>query len=160
MFDLIKGAAVRRKGSEERRWFLGDVLEVLVGAEETGGAYSLVEFLIAPGSGAPPHTHAREDEHFYVLEGQIEFTVAGKVLPTNAGDFVKAFRGEVHSFRNPGEKPARLLVAITPGGFADFFVELSTPCSESPTPPPMPEFQHIAEVAAKYGCILVPPPGG
>ena len=159
VFELFQGAAVRRKGMEQKRWFLGDPIEVLVGAEETDGAYSLVEFWIGPGSGALPHTHTREDEHFYILEGEIEFSVAGKAIQAHAGDFVKAFRGEQHSFRNPGETPARLLVAITPGNFVDFFVELSTPCTECPAPPPMPEFSRVAEVAGKYGCLLASPPG-
>lgn len=160
MKELFQGGAVRRKADAELRWFLGDPFTVLATADDTGGVLALMEFVFRPGSGAPPHHHTREDEFFYIVEGQLEFTVAGKVLLAGPGDFVQVTRDDIHHFRNPLDSPARVIIGLLPAAFLGFFLELSVPVSESPEAPPMPSFEHVAAVAAKYGCILVPPPGG
>ena len=46
-----------------------------VTGKDTVGAYSFTEFIAAPGTGPVPHRHSREDESFYILEGQLEFRI-------------------------------------------------------------------------------------
>src|SRR5829696_9511305 len=44
-----------------------------VTAESFGGAFTIIEVGLPPGEMIPPHTHAREDECAFVLEGELTF---------------------------------------------------------------------------------------
>lgn len=102
---------------------------------ETGGALSLVEHPIEPGTlAAPMHTHRREDEFSYVLEGRIEAQVGGEVLLAEAGAVVVKPRNVPHTFWNPGPEPARVLEVISPAGFERYFRELPALFPESGEP--------------------------
>jgi mannose-6-phosphate isomerase-like protein (cupin superfamily) len=56
---------------------VGDVYRFLATGDDTNGKYALFEALVGPGGGPPPHVHSREEEGFYVLEGEITFTING-----------------------------------------------------------------------------------
>lgn len=97
-----------------------------VAAKETLGAYSFSEFVMQPGTGPAPHRHSREDEAFYVLEGQFEFKVGERgerVIAAGPGSVVFAPRGVPHAFKNVGTTPAKGLVVISPAGLEQFFGE-------------------------------------
>src|SRR2546423_7935948 len=64
---------------------VGDVYRFLATGEDTNGRYALWEALVPPGGGPPPHVHSREEEGFYVLEGEITFTVNGERVVATAG---------------------------------------------------------------------------
>ncbi|MBW4617281.1 MAG: hypothetical protein KME21_29470 [Desmonostoc vinosum HA7617-LM4] len=42
-------------------------------SEDTNGQYTLAELRVDPEIGPPPHIHHREDEAFYIQEGELEF---------------------------------------------------------------------------------------
>ena len=63
----------------------GGLYDILAGGDETGGLHALVETTLPPDNGPPPHAHAREDEVFYVLSGEITFTVGGREHVASAG---------------------------------------------------------------------------
>ena len=94
-----------------------------VAAGQTGGAYSLFERSVPPGGGDSSHIQHREDECFYVVEGEIEFLVGEEVVTTRAGSLVYVPRGTVHAFTNTGTTPARILDVITPGGTHERLLE-------------------------------------
>jgi len=50
---------------------VGDVYRFLATGEDTNGKYALLEAIVPPGGGPPPHVHSREEEGFYILEGEI-----------------------------------------------------------------------------------------
>ena len=78
---------------------VGDVYRFLATGDGTNGKYALFEALVGPGGGPPPHVHSREEEGFYVLEGEITFTVnGGRVVA--AGTFANMPVGTPHSFKN------------------------------------------------------------
>ena len=83
-------------------WGPGDHYTFLVTGEETGGAYFVMQALVPPGGGPPPHVHTREDETFYLLEGQVEFLFGEETIVAGPGDFVNVPRGTVHRFLNTG----------------------------------------------------------
>lgn len=119
----------------------GCILRFLARSAETGGAYCFVEALVAPGAGAPPNRHPGETESFYVLDGAFEFVVAGEARRVGPGGFVALPDGAVHTFRNVGEAPARLLIVNAPGRMHDlFFSEAGDPvpagADEFPDGPP------------------------
>src|SRR5437588_6811982 len=84
----------------------GDVYRFLATGEDTDGKYALWEALVPPGGGPPPHIHSREEEGFYVLEGEISVTVGGECFVIRAGMFANMPVGSLHSFRNESDRPA------------------------------------------------------
>ena len=118
-------------------------------AQTTGGAFGLVEhWMMPPGFASPYHTHHREDEAFYVLEGEIAFVCDGKWMQGGPGTYVYGPREIPHGFKVVGDTAARLLLLCAPGGFESFVVELSQPLQDPLTPPDMAK---LMTMAAKYG---------
>jgi mannose-6-phosphate isomerase-like protein (cupin superfamily) len=132
---------------------VGDTYTIKASAQITGGAYGLVEASVPPGSGPPPHVHTREDEAFYILDGQLEFTAGEQTVLAGAGDFVYLPRGEMHRFTNPGIFPARALMLLSPGGFEGFFRDAGVPARPGePAPPFDPaDAPRIASISARFG---------
>ena len=79
---------------------VGDVYRFLATGDDTNGKYALWEAIVLPGGGPPPHVHSREEEGFYVLEGEITFTINGKRIVATAGMFANMPVGTSHSFKN------------------------------------------------------------
>ena len=115
--------------------------------QATGGAFSLVEHPIAPGTLVPPHTHSREDEYSYVLEGEVGVKIGDQEFLATAGDIIVKPRGVSHTFWNPGPRPARLLEIIAPAGFESYFEEMAHVLNAG-GPPNEEQMDSIAE---KYG---------
>ncbi len=93
---------------------------------EPDGAYSLVEWVSAPGvPGTPLHIHRITDEAFYVLEGTFGFQVGERTVDGAAGAFFYVPKGLEHAFWNQGPTPARMLIMISPPGFERYFEELA-----------------------------------
>jgi len=99
------------------------------------------------GFASPYHTHHREDESFYVLEGEMAFVCGGKWLTAGPGMFVYGPREIPHGFKVIGHSPARMLIMCTPAGFERFVLEQTTPIAEPPSPPDMGK---LIMLAAKY----------
>lgn len=92
-------------------------------AADTGGSVGLVEFLMEPGTLAPPHLHHNEDEYSYVLEGEVTMQVGEQVICATPGTLVCQPRGIFHAFWNEGKATARVLTMISPAGLEKFFEE-------------------------------------
>lgn len=115
-------------------WWQGALMTIKVRAEGTGGAIALVEGRFPEGFGPPLHVHHREDEAFYVLEGEIRFRQGDDDFVAGPGRFVWGPREVPHAFKvEPGG--ARALVLMTPGGFERMFEEGGVPLSASAAPP-------------------------
>jgi quercetin dioxygenase-like cupin family protein len=94
----------------------GGELTVKVSREEIDA----LEIECGPGFGPGPHTHETEVDSFYILEGELEFTLGDETVRAGPGSFVSAPPGVVHGFKNPGPGRARFLNMHTPaGGFID-----------------------------------------
>jgi quercetin dioxygenase-like cupin family protein len=120
--------------------------------EQTNAALTLFENVIAPGDGPPLHTHAGEDESWYVLEGVLRFRLGDEVASAPAGAFVFVPRGTPHCFQNVGEGPARIIVIFTPSGMERFFDRFAT----LPAGPVDP--QAFGRLGAEVGMDVVGPP--
>ena len=144
-------------------WVLGELMTYKVLSDQTGGAYSLFEVTTPPGSGPPPHVQHREDEAFYVLEGDYEFLVEDRTLRVPAGSLLYVPRGNLHTHKNVGEGTSRMLVSQTPGGLHErFFEELGEPAAHTSAAVPgePPNVQRIVRIAAEYGIEISPLPAG
>jgi quercetin dioxygenase-like cupin family protein len=83
-------------------------------AGDTNGAYTLTEATKPPGLGAPPHVHVEHEEAFYVIDGELELTIAGDRVAASAGAFALVPRNTEHSFSIVGATPARYLCIFSP----------------------------------------------
>lgn len=143
-------------------WVLGDLYRFLAMSDATGGAYAFWETIATPGlPGPPPHIHHNEDEAFYVLEGRIDLFVEGTVETAGPGTFVNIPRGTLHTFKNAGETPARMLSMVAPGGFEGFFEEVGEPATDPALPPEgPPDIGKVLATAPRYGLEIPPPSEG
>ena len=144
-------ALAREEG--ETLWFLGVPTRVIATAEQTGGAFGLIEHVIPAGGESPWHVHHAEDEAFYVVEGRMTFLCGEQKVRAGAGTFVYGPRGIPHGFRVEGDQPARVLLQCTPGGFEHFVMEMSE--AESPSGPP--DMERLMSVAARYDNEILGP---
>ena len=95
-----------------------------VKGEQTDGSIAVVEHPMEARRLVPTHTHSREDELSYVLEGTIGARIGDEIALVEAGGYIFKPRGVKHTFWNPTDKPARLLEMIVPAGFDVYFAEL------------------------------------
>ena len=129
-------------------WGPGDHYTFLVTGEESGGAYFAMEALVPPGGGPPPHLHTREEETFYVLEGQLEFLLGEDIRIAGPGDFVNVPRGVVHRFLSIGTETARVVITFTPAGIDQWFLQTLDAAPNGVTAADVPD--NVEEVAARY----------
>ena len=137
---------------------LGDAVHIKVAGQETGGAYAVWEDAVRPGAGPPPHRHSREHEDFYVLEGEFEFLREGQEpLRASAGGYVHTPRGVLHTFKNVGDSPGRLLVIAAPAGIEGFFAEVSEGVGQLTGPPTPEQIGFVVAAAARHGIEIKGP---
>jgi quercetin dioxygenase-like cupin family protein len=156
----MKHAPTLRNSDEGRTIaVVGDVYRFLATGDETDGRYAMWEAIVPPGGGPPPHIHSREEEAFYVLEGEITFQVGDQRIVAKAGTFANMPIGSLHSFKNSTDKLARMIISVAPAGLEKMFIEVGQPVSSSrqAPPPSQSEIEKLLEVAPNYGIeIRVP----
>lgn len=141
-------------GSGQATWVVGDLYTVKASGQETGGAFCLIEVVVPPKSGPPPHIHSREDEAFYILDGQFKVNVDGRELLAGPGSWVQLAKGSLHHFQNVGTSQGRMLILATPAGLDEFFLEagrdadVTKPEASAPTEA---DIERLIRVAPKYG---------
>src|SRR5450631_1332315 len=106
---------------------VGDVYRFLATGADTNGKYALWEAIVPPGGGPPPHVHSREEEGFYVLEGEITVLVGDERIVATGGMFANMPVGTLHSFKNETDRLARMLISVAPAGLEQMFLEVGQP---------------------------------
>lgn len=129
----------------------GDEIFFHIGGAETGGKYTAFTNVTPPGNGPPPHYHTNEDEWFMPLEGRVEFFLDGawREVPPHTVIFVP--RGTVHTFRNCGDTPLRMLTHTAPAGFEIFFQR----CAAEFAKPGPPDMERIMQISAEHGIHFI-----
>jgi|RhiMetdeSRZDD1v2_1073273.scaffolds.fasta_scaffold40644_3 mannose-6-phosphate isomerase-like protein (cupin superfamily) len=141
-FVLLFGVAIAQQSQKyaDAKYIAAGPPGWRVTGDDTLGGFSLNEGIAQPGTAGPvPHRHSREDELWYVLEGQLEFKIGERgeqIIVAGPGATVFGPRGIPHTFRAVGTTPARYLTFISPAGFEKFFAERIALGKEVPTTDP------------------------
>lgn len=133
---------------------VGETTLVKFAPEDCESSMAVFHLVAPPMSGPPLHVHAREDEFFYVLDGELVFEIDGARHTVGAGGSVGLMRGVPHRYQNFTDRDATLLIVTTPGGFCDYFKALSalTPVGGMPT------MEQLQSLDAAYGLTMLGPP--
>jgi mannose-6-phosphate isomerase-like protein (cupin superfamily) len=146
-------------GAGETTWFTVNRMTLKATAESTGGAFGLVEAVGPPGSSPPLHIHHREDESFWLLEGEVTVRCGERTFSAGPGSFTFLPRGIPHTFVVEGDRPARLLSLSVPGGFEQYFVAAGRTPEHDGLPPDAPlDVDLLRRVGEDFGLEIVGPP--
>jgi len=158
--EEIVAFASGRQSLQRSVWYSGWLLTFLATGEETRGQFALMEQIARKGNVPPRHIHHREDETFYVVEGEMTFFIGDETIKATPGTMVFAPRDVAHSFTIDSEQ-VRILVMVAPAGAEGFFRECSVPAPSMTLPPPTEtpysEIQKMMALAPTYGFEFVPP---
>lgn len=139
-----------KRDEGETMGVLGAQVRFLCPADATGRAWSLMEAVLPLHAGPPAHEHPW-DEAYYVVEGEVRFTVDGKVQTVKAGDFIYAPGGTVHAFQGASEQPARMLVFDAPGHAEQFFRDVDREVRRIPD-----DLAKVPEIGARHRLRFLP----
>ena len=132
---------------------LGDTYSLLAAGPATNQEIGVVEAVVQPDSGPPPHVNVREALTWYVIEGELTFYVDGEQHRVTTGGCIYMPANVVHTFKNTGTVPSRALMISTPGGFEGMFERAGQevkPGGRAPAPTP-DDVQRFMAVAPDYG---------
>jgi mannose-6-phosphate isomerase-like protein (cupin superfamily) len=143
----------------EARWWLGALATIKATGKETGGRYTLVEVVEPEGAEGPLHVHHREDEGFWILEGELTFRIGDATIRAGAGSFLFGPKGVPHTYR-VDSGPAKLLFILSPAGFEELIYATSEPARARTLPPPEAppseeEMAQLAETARRFGAEIL-----
>jgi glyoxylate utilization-related uncharacterized protein len=102
--------------------------------------------------------HSREEEGFFVLDGEITFRVGNERVVASAGMYVNVPIGTPHGFKNESKHLARMLITLAPAGLEEMFAEFGIPLQPGATtalPPTDAEIQKLLVLAPKYGIEIL-----
>ena len=149
-----------RQSLEHSVWYNGSLMTFLATGEDTHGQFALIEAVARKGNVPPPHIHHREDEIFYVLEGEVVVSVGDRTIKGTPGTMVFLPRDVAHSFTIESEQ-SRMLILLTPAGLERWFKEFSVPAQAMTLPPAdgpaYGQVQRMLEAAPRYGLEFVLP---
>ena len=149
-----------RQSLDRSVWYNGALMTFLATGEETHGQFALVEAVGRKGNVPPRHIHHREDEIYYILEGEIVFSVGDRTIEGTPGTMVFLPRDVPHSWTTESEQ-IRFLFLLTPAGGEGWFKEFSVPARAMTLPPAdeigYQEVQRMLEAAPRYGIEFVLP---
>src|SRR5215469_3495697 len=148
------GLSNGRQSLDRSVWYNGSLMTFLATCEDTHGQFALIEAVARRGNVPPPHIHHREDEIFYLLEGEVVVSVGDRTIKGTPGTMIFLPRDVRHSFTIESEQ-SRMLILLTPAGLEEWFREFSVPAPSMTLPPAdEPEYrelQRMLKTAPRYG---------
>ncbi len=131
-------------------------IRYLVDGSDSGGL-GLFELEVPPGSNVPPpHSHTRNEECVYVLEGMLRYSVDGVSRDLRPGDWMRTPKGSVHGFSNPFDRSSRALIFMSPDVGAQYFRDVASVINAGGAP----DKDALMAVMTRYGLVPAPPPRG
>lgn len=144
-------AYIIEPGHAELRWMGATSTYFLATGELTGGKFAVIDERSPRGVGAPLHSHAADDESFYVVEGEVSFFV-GDAPPCRggAGTFVHVPGGVVHGFRIESETARYLIFTTVRHG--EFYRAITLPSRQGKV-----DGESISRACREFGIEFVGP---
>ena len=145
---------------ENTRAIPGGVFNFLSMGHETEGRQALMRIIVNRGAEPPAHTHSREDESYYILEGSIRYTIGEDVITVDKGEYVYLPKGLPHKFELLTEQ-AEVLMLISPAGLDQWFWDNSAPAPDGNQlpmpqgPPPAHVIDHFVKSLREYGVEMI-----
>jgi mannose-6-phosphate isomerase-like protein (cupin superfamily) len=154
----MKSATVIAPGAGEKFWIVGDHITFKLSSAESNGRFAVAENFSTIGGGPPPHRHRREDELFYVLEGELDFLREDKTFRGGPGTAVYLPKEIIHTFRVTGDRPSRQLVIACPGGFDRFIERAGMRVDRFPQNKPVNanDIEKLLTLAPEFGLDILP----
>jgi quercetin dioxygenase-like cupin family protein len=141
-----KGYVVAPK-TGEADWVLGSLIEWKAVGGRTGGRLTAFEMTARKGASYPKHFHTREDEAFYVLDGEVTFDIDGELIDAAPGSFAYVPRSAAHTAIIRSES-ARMLVLFMPSGIEAYYSSFGEPAGGRGLGPPPDEPLPLARMRA------------
>jgi quercetin dioxygenase-like cupin family protein len=152
---------VNLNSDKEALIWLGELAIIHTTGKETNGNYSMVELFATKEGEVPWHIHHKEDEAFYIIEGEMTFYIGDKKVKGKAGDCVFAPKNIAHKYTVDSPGYSRVMLVFSPAGFEDFVRVTSVPAT-SLAPPPSEEinidFEKLKKIAQEFGAEFVDSP--
>jgi len=161
--QLTTPTAYKRSPSlDNSTWYKGILMSQLAGEANTDGAFDFVTSKMRRGTEPPPHAHSREDEFFYVLDGNIDFYTEGRIIRVSGGECMFLPKGNAHAFLIQSAE-VDVLVFMTPGGFLDAVNKMNAPAKKMELPADdaltysTADLTETMKIFEKYGVHLLSP---
>jgi quercetin dioxygenase-like cupin family protein len=138
-------AVVRMPGEGKEVTLAGQPLMFLVTGQDTRYT-SMFDWTLPAGFSTGLHVHRTQEETFYVLEGECDWRIGERLVRATAGTFVFIPPGVPHNIGNASDKPARMLMTVSPPGHENYFEELGAVVSRGGRP----DAKVIAELRSRY----------
>jgi quercetin dioxygenase-like cupin family protein len=148
---MSKQVVVTKRGEAEELRAMGAAVRFLCGADKTARAWSLMEVELPLRAGPPPHDHPW-DEAYYIVRGEVRFSIDGRDEVVRAGDFIYAPAGTLHGFQGASSEPARVIIFDAPAHAESFFRDLEREVKELPR-----DLAKVPAIGARHQIRFRPP---
>ncbi len=138
-------AVIRMPGRGKEVTLAGQPMAFLVTGEDSKRT-CMFDWTMPAGFSTGLHVHRVQEETFYVLEGECEWQVDGQLVSATPGTYLFLPPGVPHNIRNVGDKPARVLMTVSPPGHERYFEELAKVAALGGPP----DANVIAELRSRY----------
>ena len=138
-------AIIRRPGEGKSVRLAGHPMTFLVTGDDAKHT-SMFEWTIPPGFSTGLHVHRVQEETFYVLDGECDWQVGGERVRATPGTYLFLPPGVPHNIANASDKPARVLMTVSPPGHEHYFEELAETVAQGGAADP----DRIASLRARY----------
>lgn len=116
-------AVIRMPGEGKEVTLAGKPLVFLVTGQDTKHT-SMFDWTLPAGFSTGLHVHRVQEETFYVLEGECRWQIGEQSVEAKAGTYVFIPPGVPHNIANASDKPARMIMTVSPPGHEHYFEEL------------------------------------
>jgi quercetin dioxygenase-like cupin family protein len=138
-------ATIRMPGEGKELTMAGKPLAFLVTGADTKHT-SMFEWTVAPGFSTGLHVHRVQEETFYVLDGECTWQIGDQQIRALPGTFVFIPPGVPHNIGNASDRPARMIMTVSPPGHERYFEELAKLTAHGGAP----DANIVAELRGRY----------
>jgi quercetin dioxygenase-like cupin family protein len=138
-------AVIRKPHDDKGVTLAGKPMAFLVTGKHTKHT-SMFDWTVPARFSTGRHVHRVQEETFYLLEGECEWLIGDELVRATPGTFVFIPPGVPHNIANTTDKPARVIMTVSPPGHERYFEELAKLASLGSPPDP----QVVGDLRRRY----------